>query len=245
MTIKIIIAIIIAIIKIIIIKKIKIKKGAQALQSSAKLKSISAKHLSITAQSLSFVFTLLPHVRSCLLSQLPPKHHLLLIELDRLSTELNDHHGEVLNKFVIIVADFVDFSSNKLKLFDWDLFSTTNNISNYNNSNNNIQNNNNQNNSNSSCEYFDEIQKNVLALHRVLVSILPREQIQDVFFRIFTLLSRKIPQHFESIMPTTATGKQRIVDEIVFLINVLNRLKIIDSNVVFSNLEKNFVFKYL
>lgn len=63
----------------------------------------------------------------------------------------------------------------------------------------------------SNCEYFDEVQRNVLALHRVLQALLPTEQLQDVFFRIFALLNRKVPQHFEEVMPSTPTGRQRIM----------------------------------
>ena len=66
-------------------------------------------------------------------------------------------------------------------------------------------------NGNSNSEYFEEVQRNVLALHRVLQSLLPPAQLQDVFFRIFSLLNRKIPQHFEEIMPSTPTGRQRIM----------------------------------
>ena len=43
--------------------------GAQAIQSAARLKNISAKHLSIAAQSVGLLLNLLPHVRAALLAQ--------------------------------------------------------------------------------------------------------------------------------------------------------------------------------
>jgi hypothetical protein len=43
------------------------------------------------------------------------------------------------------------------------------------------------------------VQRNVTALHRVLLATLPPAQVQDVFSRIFALLNRKIPQHFEEV----------------------------------------------
>jgi len=35
-----------------------------------------------------------------------------------------------------------------------------------------------------------------------------------VFSRIFALLARRIAAHFEDVMPATATGRQRILDEV-------------------------------
>lgn len=193
--------------------------GAQAIQSAARLKSISAKHLSITAQSVGLVSALLPHIRAALLSQLPPKHQLLLTEFDRVSHELIDHHGQIVAKFVSIVGDSVEASSGRLRSIDWDRFQ-------------------------GQCEYFDEVQKNVAALHRVLSSILPPEQVQDVFSRIFSLLSRKIPSHFEEIMPSTQTGRQRILDEISHLVTSFSQLRQVDSKVANNTLEEAFRKRY-
>lgn len=117
--------------------------GAQAIQSAARLKSIAAKHLGIIAQSLTFLNAILPHVRAAFLSQLPPEHHLVLVEMDRISKNIHDHHSKVLQKFVSIVGDFVDVSAQKLVVLDWDRF-------------------------NGQSEYFDEVCRNVSALHRVL-----------------------------------------------------------------------------
>lgn len=86
-----------------------------AIQSAARLKSISAKHLAITAQSLGLILALLPHVRAALLAQLNPKHHVLLTELDRVSHEYIDHHGLLVAKFVSIVGDAVDGSAMRLR----------------------------------------------------------------------------------------------------------------------------------
>jgi vacuolar protein sorting-associated protein 54 len=117
--------------------------GAQAIQSAARLKSIAAKHLGIMAQSLTFLTAILPHLRAAFLSQLPPEHHLVLVEMDRVSKNIQDHHSKVLQKFVSIVGDFVDASAQKLVVLDWDRF-------------------------NGQSEYFDEVCRNVSALHRVL-----------------------------------------------------------------------------
>lgn len=195
--------------------------GAQAIQSAARLKSISAKHLAITGQSLGLIIALLPHIRAALLAQIPPKHQLLLTELDRISHDLIDHHGQIVAKFVAIVGDFVDASATRLRAVDWDHFQGL------------------------QCEYFEEVQRNVLALHRVLQATLPPEQIQDVFSRIFALLNRKIPSHFDEIMPATQTGRQRILDEITHLVTAFSRIKQIDASALTDSLEDTFRKRYM
>jgi vacuolar protein sorting-associated protein 54 len=179
--------------------------GAQAIQSAARLQSIAAKHLAIMAQCLSFFRAVFPHLRVALLAQLPGEQHSAMIEIDRVSHSMTDHHSKVLSKFVSIVGDFVDSSAVKLRQLDWDR-------------------------SSSNCDYFDEVLRNVTAMHRVLQSYLPPDQMRDVFTRIFILLNSKIPSHFDEILPSTQTGRQRIVDEIGHLGGNLARLKHTDGS---------------
>ena len=201
--------------------------GAQAIQSAARLKSISVKHLAVTAQSIGLLLALMPHVRAALLAQLPPKHHMQLLELDRVSNVLIDHHGRIVAKFVGIVGDFVDNSASRLRLVDWDSIKQGQNHQNTSSSSSSTSTSTSS--TSSSCEYFDEIQRNVTALHRVLLETLPAEQVQDVFSRIFALLNRRIPMHFEEIMPISSGGKQRILDEVAHLVVAFLRLKQIDQ----------------
>ena len=213
--------------------------GAQAIQSAARLKSISAKHLAVTAQSINMLAALLPHVRAALLAQLPPKHHIQLTELDRVSHTLIDHHGQIVAKFVSIVGDFVDHSASRLRLVDWDTFAQTPTQP------QSVSGSQGQGQSQATtCDYFEEIQRNINALHRVLIETLPPEQIQDVFSRIFALLNRRIPSHFEEVMPATQTGRQRILDEVTHLVGAFSRLKLIDAMSATSPLEENFRRRY-
>ena len=221
--------------------------GAQAIQSAARLKSISAKHLAVTAQSINMLAALLPHVRAALLAQLPPKHHIQLTELDRVSHTLIDHHGQIVAKFVSIVGDFVDHSASRLRLVDWDTFagsSAAAAVQMQAQSPSQPVPGQSQSQTATSCDYFEEIQRNINALHRVLVETLPPEQIQDVFSRIFALLNRRIPTHFEEIMPATQTGRQRILDEVTHLVGAFSRLKLIDAMSATSALEETFRRRY-
>ncbi|CAM9660149.1 unnamed protein product [Ectocarpus sp. 6 AP-2014] len=56
--------------------------GAGAIHSTAKLKSISAKHLALCSQSLGLVRSLIPFLKAALSTRLPQKHHLLLAQMD-------------------------------------------------------------------------------------------------------------------------------------------------------------------
>jgi vacuolar protein sorting-associated protein 54 len=193
--------------------------GAGAINATTGLKSISAKHLAVTAQTILLLMALLPHVRAALTAVVPQNQQSSLIELDRTASRLMEHHGLIVGKFVGIVGDSVDISAQKLRGVDWDRFQ-------------------------GQCEYFDEVAKNVAALHRVLIEVLPAELMQEIFSRIFNSLSRKMPSHFEDIMPATETGRQRILDEVTHIISGFSRLKLVDSTGPTSLLEDSFRRRY-
>jgi hypothetical protein len=143
---------------------------------------------------------------------------MLLSDLERVSHELIEHHGQIVDKFVNIVSDFIEASAKRLKSVDWDRL-------------------------HGPCEYFEEVAHNVSSLHRVLLTCLPAEQISDIFGRIFALLNRTIPAHFEEVLPNTLAGRQRIMDEISHLLTSFSRLKQVDASVLHS-LEETFKHRY-
>jgi vacuolar protein sorting-associated protein 54 len=195
--------------------------GSGAQKSQAQLRSISAKHLAVTAQSLGLVITMLPHIRAALLTQLPQNRSVQLTELDRVSQELMDHHSQILTKFVIILGDSIDASVPKLSGLAWDT-------------------------SVGHVDYFMDLSKNLSALHRVLLleTGMPLEQVQDIFSRIFALIVRKLPAHFEDVMPATKTGRQRIMDEVTHLSAAVSLLQSINSSSEMALLEEAFRRKY-
>jgi len=198
--------------------------GSGAQKSQAQLRSISAKHLTVTAQSLGLVLAMLPHIRAALLTQLPPNRSVQLAQLDRTSRELVEHHSQILTKFVIILGDSIEMSVHKLTAVNWDTASD----------------------GHTQIEYFQDVAKNVAALHRVLLldSMLPIEQVQDVFSRIFSLILRKLPTHFEDIMPQTKTGRQRILDEVTHLTAGFALLQSVNSSTEMTQLEETFRRKF-
>ena len=183
-----------------------------------------------TTKSTQVLLAVLPHMRAALLSQLPQNRTVLLLELDRVSQEIVEHHGEILSKFVAIVADGMDSAVPKLRSVDWDSWESTQlprgDAA-----------------AAAECEYFEALKRNIEALHRVLITdgMLPLEQAQDVFSRVFALLQRRLPKHFESIIaPSTKTGKRKILDEVGHLGNAFALLRQLDSSELVRSLETHF-----
>ena len=233
----------------------KLVLGAEAMQSAG-LKSITAKHLAVAAQSYDLLLKLLPHVRAC--NKLPsgPRSGSMTSHsakdvnskyrydnLDTIMNSITTHHSAILSKFVRIVEDMMDSIAQRcLTSHDWDKMAI------------------NGHSSNQHVDYFEEIQKNINSLYKTLVAVLPIAQVVEVFSRIFHVLKVKILQHFDISVsssttgsgtkpasfvrqPNTMTGKQRVLDEISYFSNVLSRLKHLDTSCL-TDLEEMFKNMY-
>jgi vacuolar protein sorting-associated protein 54 len=230
----------------------KLVLGAEAMQSAG-LKSITAKHLAVAAQSYDLLLKLLPHVRA--FNKLPagPRSGAMTSHsakdvsskyrydnLDTIMNSITTHHSAILSKFVRIVEDMMDSIAQRcLKPHDWDKMAI------------------NGHSSNQHVDYFEEIQKNINSLYKTLVAVLPIAQVVEVFSRIFHVLKVKILQHFDISVstngaskpasfvkqPNTMTGKQRVLDEISYFSNVLSRLKHLDTSCL-TDLEEVFKSRY-
>ena len=90
--------------------------GAEALQSSAGLRSITAKHLGLASLQLRLALALLPHVRSALGRALPPSRQaLLLTALDRCDSDLKLHRTELHTKLLLLAGEFGAHVTNVIR----------------------------------------------------------------------------------------------------------------------------------
>lgn len=197
--------------------------GAGAIQSTARLKSINAKHLSYVTQCLGMLMALLPHIRGALMAQLSTKQHALLSEIDNIRKEYQDHNDKVLNKFVSIIGGIVEqglaprIANTDFALRDQELPpEKVEDIK--------------------CCVFLEGISNSTRKLHQVLSVLLPPDHLQDVFSRIFAHLDEKIPAllivattsqvngspSFE--LPTTDSGKRRLILEVLQTTRTLNSL---------------------
>jgi len=191
--------------------------GAGAIHSSARLKSINAKHLALVTQCVGVVKSILPHIRAALMAQLPNKQHTLLLDLDKIKREYADHHDKVLSKFVSIIGGIVEHSLiARIKDSNFEERSKLDD-------NVDIV----------CCPFLDGVITNTRKMHQVLISLLPNEDLMDVFSRIFAHLDSKIPKIFLAAdsdeknmfsLPQTLEGKRRIIVEVETMAKTLNNL---------------------
>jgi hypothetical protein len=190
--------------------------GAGAIHSSARLKSINAKHLALVTQCVGVVQSILPHIRAALMAQLPSKQQPLLADLDKIKKEYAEHHDKVLEKFVSIIGGILEHSltprvgmtnfDERCKLTDGSAVC---------------------------CPFLDGIITNTMKMHQVLFSLLPQEDLMDVFSRIFAHLDSKVPNIFVALesdgsipfsFPETTEGKRQMILEVETMSNILNAL---------------------
>jgi vacuolar protein sorting-associated protein 54 len=192
---------------------------AGAIQSSARLKSINAKHLALVTQCVGIIRSILPHVRAALMAQLPSKQHTLLVDLDKIKQEYADHHDKVLNKFVNILGGIVDHNLTPIVAgTDFDSRCKPNSRDNL-----NVE----------CCPFLEGVITNTRKMHQVLVALLPLEDLMDVFSRIFSHLDSQVPKLFFSAdsddktafaLPVTNEGKRQMILEVESMARTLNDL---------------------
>jgi len=72
---------------------------------SAGLKSISAKHLALSSQSLGMFLTLMPHIKAVLAAYVPEAQRSLLKEMDSATADYEEHQQQLFSKFVSILEE--------------------------------------------------------------------------------------------------------------------------------------------
>lgn len=81
---------------------------------SARLKTITAKHLAVTSQCLGALLATLPLVRRALAHWLPGKQAHLLSTLDVVARDLEEHRREIFAKLVGMLSDLIDKAAARL-----------------------------------------------------------------------------------------------------------------------------------
>jgi len=206
--------------------------SAGAIHSAARLKSINAKHLALVTQCIGLVLAILPHVRAALMAQLPNKQHTLLLDLDRIKKEYVDHNDKVFSKFVSIIGGIVEHGLvPRISKTNFDARAksvrkkTNSDIKKV-----GVE----------CCPFLEGIATNVRKLYLVLSTLLPPEDLSDVFSRIFAYVDSKVPSLFSVAaatkksndkigggfkFPVTDDGKKRMLMEVEGLAHTLNSLQ--------------------
>lgn len=166
--------------------------GAGAMQI-ARLKSISARHLALASQSLELSMTLIPHIKAALAAHFTDRQKLLLDEFDRVLRDYAEHNEKIFSKFTSIVEDQImkRFLENVATEVDYDDASLA-----------------------IPTKPMRSITQSTLKLYAVLKPILSPPQMKDVMSRVFDMFTQKLLECFKLVQPQTASGKERVVDDI-------------------------------
>jgi hypothetical protein len=215
--------------------------GAGAMHLAG-LKSITAKHLALSAHSLGAVISFIPSLRNALQEKLDSKHHGALKEFDRVSKDYSDHREEVFSKLVKIMVDIIENSCTKtvkecnakilkaknpktrVHLGSSDSASAL---------------------SLTPSDLMIRLLKQTKQLHKVLSIMLPPRFRQDIFQRISLSFAELIEKYFSQIDLTQSTPPVAEVDEVrqflsvqaSYILNQLTSLKL-SSETVYKALNR-------
>ncbi|KAJ8601853.1 hypothetical protein CTAYLR_002659 [Chrysophaeum taylorii] len=185
---------------------------AGALQSSAQLRTITARQLGLASQCLSLVIALAPHVRAAVAERLDVPS--LLADLDAVARDYLDHHNKILSKFVAIIGDKLVEAARSLPKTNWD----------------DSRHHNQAPTDDRRSQFVVDVAKNVVNMHAVLAKLLPREQLQEVFTNIYDLLATKVPHLFEAVNPEMPHGRKRVADDLKYLVSNVAKLDVQATN---------------
>lgn len=168
--------------------------GAGATRSAG-LKNITTKHLALASQALSFIYTLVPHIREFI------RRHAgsgagaggLMGEFDKVKRLLQEHQDNIHQKLVEIMSGRASVHSKSMKTIDWDS-------------------------SPAPHPYMETLAKETTTLHRVLTKHLPETSIQMIMFPVFSSYKEQLGKALQDADPKTEAGKQRYVS-IVFALD--------------------------
>eukprot|EP00960_Hanusia_phi_P032934 750148-Hanusia_phi.AAC.1 len=179
--------------------------GARAMHLAG-LKTITAKHLALSAQSVSFLAALLPHLKDSLVAILPERQHVLLGELDKVGKDLTAHEEEIYVKLVSIMRERLDFHCRNLMEEAW-----------------------NDSAKEGASSYMRGLVKEMQALIRVLVGTLDKKVVQRIMKQLLVMTSKRLVEHFAKLPLSTSVSQHRLAGDVSFL---KSNLKAVDGVVV-------------
>lgn len=96
--------------------------GAGATRSAAALKNITTKHLALAAQAVSFISSLIPHIREFVRRHAGPNTSVsnLMGEFDKVRRTYLEHQQSIYDKLVDIMAGRAAAAAKAMKMIDWE-----------------------------------------------------------------------------------------------------------------------------
>jgi hypothetical protein len=115
--------------------------------------------------------------------------------------EFAEHRTKIMGKFVNIAGELMEESYKLVVQIEWDFLPGRD-----------------------PSKIAVRVVESLAALAKQIL-ILPREQVEEVFSRIFGIFARRGLDFFDDVQPATTKGKERLVDDIVYLVDKLKAMQ--------------------
>ncbi|KAG5940631.1 hypothetical protein E4U53_007555 [Claviceps sorghi] len=177
--------------------------GAGATRSAG-LKNITTKHLALASQALSFMATLVPHVREFVRSHAGSSAGVsgLMGEFDKVRRLLQEHQSSIHQKLVDIMNGRAALHAKSMRAIDWD----TSNAA-------------------SVHAYMEILAKETTTLHRVLTKHLPGTSIQMIMVPVFASYKEQLGAPLREAAPKTEAGQQSMLRDVEFFSAKLGKIE--------------------
>ncbi|TEA22400.1 Vacuolar protein sorting-associated protein 54 [Colletotrichum sidae] len=176
--------------------------GAGATRSAG-LKNITTRHLALASQALSFVVTLIPHIREFVRRHAGSGAGVssLMGEFDKVRRLFQEHQNSIYDKLVEIMSGRAAQHSKSMKTIDWD-----------------------SENGDGVHAYMETLAKETTTLHRVLTKHLPETSVQMIMGPVFSSYKDQFGRVFQASDPKTDTGRDSMLRDVEFFITKLGKL---------------------
>ncbi|KAM4056250.1 vps54-like protein [Hirsutella rhossiliensis] len=176
--------------------------GAGATRSAG-LRNITTKHLALASQALSFIATIVPHIREFV------RRHAgsgagassLMGEFDRVRRLLQEHQESIHQKLVDIMSGRAAVHAKSMKAIDWS--STA---------------------ADGPHTYMETLTKETTTLHRVLTKHLPETSIHLIMQPVFAGYKDQLGAALKEADPKTKSGQQSMLRDVDLLSAKLGRV---------------------
>ncbi|BBN11151.1 vacuolar protein sorting-associated protein 54 [Marchantia polymorpha subsp. ruderalis] len=179
--------------------------GAGAMQVSG-LKSITAKHLALASQTISFFYAIIPDIRRLLSVHIPEaRKALLLTEIDRVGQDYRTHRDEIHSKLVQIMKErLLQHLKSVPQIGEaWNKADD---------------------NDPQPSQFARSLTKEVGVLFRVVSPILLEADTRSIFTRVVALFHSQIAEAFSRLEISTPHGKRKLYRDIQLILSCIRGL---------------------
>lgn len=175
--------------------------GAGATRSAG-LKNITTKHLALASLALSFIATLVPHIREFMRRHAGSSGVTTLMgEFDKIRRVLQEHQDSIHQKLVEIMSGRAAIHSKSIRATKWDEAEGT-----------------------PAHAYMETLAKETTTLHRVLTKHLPETSIHMIMLPVFASYKEQLGGAFTESEVKTKTGKDSMLRDIELFCSKLGKL---------------------